>query len=258
MTDRAGLAAICRAEAWRLREEGIGMKHALIVALMVALGGAPAVTAEPQWTPPEQSGVAPDIVPGADAPAVDSMPSFGDKDPELTGSSPQGQTFVAEILDSLFVVGPAEFFALDLPLDPAGARAVHLLGTISVTDRKGDIQVRLFRSPDYQSWLKKRGGEKAGAFWVSKRSRSITLDHDLAPGGPFVLLLDNGYSMRTSKHIRAQMQIQYEWIGSRPLASAGRDSSAVGSIEDDIIKPRANTEEDVPPPPPPPPDDGAH
>jgi hypothetical protein len=230
------------------------MKHALIVALMAALWGAASVTAEPAVTPPEESGVAPDIVPDS-APAADSMPSFGD--PSQAPTSAQGQTFVAEILDSLFVVGPAEFFALDLPPDPAGAHAVHLLGTISVADRKGDIQVRLFRAPDYQSWLKKRGGEKAGALWVSKRSRNITLDQDLAPVGPFVVLLDNGYSMRTSKHIRAQMQIQYEWNGARPLAAA-RDSVAVGSIEDDIIKPRANTEEEIPPPPPPPADEGSH
>jgi hypothetical protein len=193
------------------------MKLAFIVAFMLALWGA---------------------VPAAAEPPV----------------SASGQRYVAEIVDSLFVVGPAEFFALVLPPDPPGARAVHLLGTISVTDRKGDIQVRLFRAPDYQSWLKKRGGERAGAFWVSKRSRNINLDHDLNPVGPFVVLLDNGYSMRTAKHVRAQMQIQYEWTGGQPIASA-RDSAAVGGFENDIITPRANTEEDIPPPPPPP-DDG--
>ena len=224
------------------------MRHALVVALMLALWGPPAA-AEPKVTPPDESGVAPEV-----APDSDTMPSFGDRDASL---APSGQTYVAEIVDSLFLVGPAEFFAVELPPDPPGARAVHLQGTISVTDRKGDIMVRLFRARDYQSWLKKRGGEKAGAFWVSKRSRHINLDQDLTSAGPFVVLLDNGYSMRTSKHIRAQMQIQYERIGGRALAAA-RDSSAMGSIEDDIITPRANSEEDIPPPPPPPADEGAH
>ena len=227
------------------------MKNALVVALMPAVWGASPAAAEPKVTPPDQSGDAPEVAPTADA-----MPAFGDRDPSLASASSAGQTYVAEIVDSLFLVGPAEFFALDLPRDPPGARAVHLQGTISVTDRKGDIMVRLFRAPEYQSWLKKRGGEKAGAFWVSKRSRQINLDQDLTGAGPFVVLLDNGYSMRTSKHIRAQMQIQYVWIGGRPIAAA-RDSSAVGSIEDDVITPRANTEEDVPPPPPPPPDEGS-
>jgi hypothetical protein len=180
--------------------------------------------------------------------------ALGSAVPAAAEPTTPGQRYVAEIIDSMFVVGPAEFFALVLPPDPPGARAVHLLGTISVTDRKGDIQVRLFRAADYQRWLKKRGGERAGAFWVSKRSRNISLDHDLIPVGPFVVLLDNGYSMRTAKHVRAQMQIQYEWTDG-PIAAA-RDSSAVKSFEDDIITPRANTEEDVPPPPPPPPDDG--
>ena len=233
------------------------MKHALVVALLVALWGAAPVAAEPEVTPPDQSGVAPDIS-AAVAPDADTMPAFADRDPSLAATSPSGQTFVAEILDSLFVVGPAQFFAVELPPDPAGARAVHLLGTISVSDREGDILVRIFRAPDYQSWLKKRGGERAEALWVSKRSRSITLNHDLAPGGPFVVLLDNGYSMRTTKHIRAQMQIQYEWTGGARSIAAAHDSTAVGSIEDDIIKPRANTEEDIPPPPPPPSDEGSH
>ncbi len=210
------------------------MKNAFLVALMLALWGAAPAPAEPSVTPPDQSGKL----------APSSSPS-------------SAQRYVAEIVDSMFVVGPAEFFAVELPSDPAGARAVHLLGTITVADKKGDIQVRLFRAPDYQSWLKKRGGEKAGAFWVSKRSRRINLDQDLTLAGPFVVLLDNGYSMRTSKHIRAQMQIQYEWIGGHPIAAA-RDSSAVGSAEDDIITPRANTEEDIPAPPPPPPDEGSH
>jgi len=227
------------------------MRYAILAALTLALCGAAPAAAEPSVTPPDQSGFAPEA-----APTADTMPSFGDSDPELGSSTSPGH-FVAEIVDSMFTVGPAEFFALELPRDPSGARASHLLGTISVTDRKGDIVVRLFRAADYKAWLKKRGGEKAGALWVSKRSRNVTLDQDLPAGGPFVVLLDNGYSMRTTKHLRAQLQIQYEWTGGQPIA-VGQDSTAVGSIESDIITPRANTEEDIPPPPPPPPDDGAH
>jgi hypothetical protein len=229
------------------------MKNALLVALVLVLGGSPAA-AEPGVTPPDQSGNPPPPVFEV-APDPDAMPSFGDQDPALTPGGGSNQRYVAEIVDSLFVVDPAQFFALDLPSDPPGVRAVHLLGTVSVTDKKGDIMVRLFRAPEYQSWLKRRGGDKSGPFWTSKRARHINLDQDLSPPGPFVLLLDNGYSMRTSKHIRAQMQIQYEWVGGQPVAAV-RDSNVVDSIED-IITPRANTEEDVPPPPPPPPDDGS-
>jgi hypothetical protein len=229
------------------------MKNALLVALLLASAGVTPASAEPSVTPPEESGKAPDIA-GEAAPGSDTTPSFGDRDPSL---APSSQRYVAEIVDSMFVVGPAEFFAVVMPSDPAGARAVHLMGTFTVTDKKGDIMVRLFRAPDYQSWLKKRGGEKAGAFWVSKRSRQVNVDQDLTPPGPFVVLLDNGYSMRTSKHVRTQMQIQYEGIGGHPIAAA-RDSTAVGSAEDDLITPRANSEEDIPPPPPPPPDEGSH
>ena len=232
------------------------MKNALLVALLLAFGGVMSASAEPSVTSPEESGKAPDTAAEV-APDSDTMPSFGDKDPSLSPASPGTQRYVAEIVDSLFFVGPAEFFAIELPADPPGARAVHLMGTYTVTDKKGDIQIRLFRAPDYKSWLKKRGGEKAGAFWVSKRSKRVNVDQDLTLAGPFVVLLDNGYSMRTSKHVRAQMQIQYEWIGGHPIAAA-RDSTAVGSIEDDnLITPRANTEEDIPPPPPPPPDEGS-
>ncbi len=180
--------------------------------------------------------------------------SQGDDEPDSISLSEGGQGYVAEIVDSVYLVGPAEFFALDLPADPPGVRAVHLLGTITVTDRKGDIQVRLFRSADYQGWLKKRGGPQVGPFWTSKRARTITLDHDLTEVGPCVILLDNGYSMRTSKRLRTQLQIQYQRVDS--AASAADPAAPTGvAPEDDIIIPRANTEEESPPPPPPPPDE---
>ena len=180
-------------------------------------------------------------------------PSLGEEDLDSTSLSEGGQGYVAEIVDSVHLVGPAKFFALDLPPDPPGVRAVHLLGTVTVTDRKGDIQVRLFRPADYQGWLKKRGGEKAEPFWTSKRARSITLDQDLSEIGPCVILLDNGYSMR-SKHLRAQLQIQYQRVDS--AASATDSETPTGSdLDDDFVIPRANTEEETPPPPPPPPDE---
>ena len=99
----------------RLREEGIGMKNALLIALMLALWSVAPASAEPKTTTPSESGDAPDIVPDvppAAAPNSDAMPSFGDHDPELAGSSPSTQRYVAEIVDSLFLVGPAEFFAV--------------------------------------------------------------------------------------------------------------------------------------------------
>jgi len=197
------------------------------------------------------SGDAP--VTGTDVdPTSETMPSFDDPDSEDISD---GNHFVAEIVDSTYTVGPAEFFALDLPRDPDGAHAVHLSGTVNVTDKKGDIIVRLFRAADYQQWLKKRGGDKAGPFWTSKKSRNVSLDHSLKKTGPCVLLLDNGYSMRTAKHLRTQLQITYRRTGAASATSAtptGTDTT------DDLITPRANTEEETPPPPPPPPDQGSN
>src|SRR5512147_2540395 len=54
-----------------------------------------------------------------------------------------GDSYVAEVVDSTFFVGPAEFFALDLPTRGAGIEATHLSGTVAATG-KGDIIVRLF------------------------------------------------------------------------------------------------------------------
>jgi hypothetical protein len=161
--------------------------------------------------------------------------------------------YVSEVVDSIFPVGPAEFFALDLPTQPSGARAIHLLGTVNIADRKGDIIVRLFRGPEYQNWLKKKGGDHSGAFFVSKRLRTISLDLDL-PDGPIVLLLDNGYSVRTAKHVHTQLQIQYERNGAVQASTPGSTDAGVPP-PDDFIAPRSNTEEDTPPPPPPPPAD---
>ncbi len=226
-----------------------GLVGALLLPLALLLPSGPcswseAALAEPSPTAPDASGDAPEV-----APVPDSMPYFGDADSDVAG-----EHYVAEIADSVYTVGPAQFFALDFP-DPAGARAVHLSGTVTVTDKKGDIQVRLFRAADYQSWLKKRGGEKAEPVWSSKRSRNITIDQDLKKVGPFVLLLDNGYSMRTAKHLRTQLQIQYRRHGGAPGAAS---STTTPAPVDDIVTPRANTEEETPPPPPPPPDGGSN
>jgi hypothetical protein len=160
---------------------------------------------------------------------------------------------LSEVVDSIFFVGPAEFYALDLPVQPEGARAIHLLGTVNIADRKGDIIVRIFRGPEYQNWLKKRGGDHSNAFFVSKKLRTISLDMDL-PDGPIVLLLDNGYSVRTPKHVRTQLQIQYERTGAVQASTPGSTDTGVPP-PDDFIAPRSNTEEDAPPPPPPPPSD---
>ncbi|MGH7680531.1 MAG: hypothetical protein ACRENN_00925, partial [Candidatus Eiseniibacteriota bacterium] len=118
---------------------------------------------EPQPTPTIDSGDAPELGPEVDR-TSETMPSFDDPDSEDISD---GNHFVAEIVDSSYTVGPAEFFALDMPTDPEGAHAVHLSGTVTVTDKKGDIIVRLFRAQDYQQWLKKRGGDKAGPVWTS-------------------------------------------------------------------------------------------
>jgi hypothetical protein len=170
--------------------------------------------------------------------------------------------YIAEVLDSTFFVGPAEFFALDLPTRPAGAVATHLFGTVTATGGSRDIVVRLFSGESYDRWLKKRGGDKAGPFFVSPKSRSITLDQDLAVGGAVVLLLDNGYSIRTPKRVHCQLQIQYRRTDgkavSRRAEPAGNGAKSSTAPDDVVPTPRSNEEEDIPPPPPPPPDDGTN
>jgi hypothetical protein len=171
---------------------------------------------------------------------------------------PEGDQYVAEVVDSLFFVSPAGFFALDLPRDPAGARAVHLSGAVAVRGRNRDIQIRLFRARDYDAWLHPNGVKKGAPLWTSKRLRATVLDIPLPEGGPFVLLLDNGYSLRTPKHVSCQLQIQYRrgegGVPDRAPADTSRrrpDSSAVD--RDNPVTPRGNRDEDIPPPPPPPP-----
>jgi hypothetical protein len=118
--------------------------------------------------------------------------------------------YIAEVIDSTFFVGPAEFFALDLPMRAKGVVAKHLFGTIRATGGSRDIVVRLFRGEAYDRWLKRRGGDKAGPFFISPKSKSITLDHELPAGEKVVLLLDNGYSIRTPKRVHCQLQIHYQ------------------------------------------------
>ena len=225
----------------------LGVALALLLALGMSASGSRLAHAQVAITPLEDSGTAPEV-----EATPDPTPSFDIDDTGNAPASPHGRGYVAEIVDSSFLVGPAEFLALDLPANPAGARAVHLLGTVNVSDRKGDIMVRLFTASAYQGWLKKRGGEKANAFWASKRQRAITLDQDLPADGPFVILLDNGYSVRTPKHVRAQLQLQYQRTGAASeQAAQGKPASEAGP--EDIITPRPNTDEEIPPPPPPPP-----
>ena len=221
----------------------------LVVATGLTLGGGPAAHAQTESIPP-QSDYVPDSEPTPAPP--EEAPDAGVETP----GQPAGEPFhfVANVLDSVFSVEPAEFFGIDMPEDPPGARAVHLLGTISVVG-KGDIQVRLFRESEYQNWLKKRGGRKAEPYWTSKKLRTINLDQKLTPGTKVVLLIDNGYSVRTPKRVRTTLQIQYERTGPGPTTAVSSSGSA--SVRDDFITPRSNTEEDIPPPPPPPPPDGA-
>ena len=160
--------------------------------------------------------------------------------------------YVAPLIDTSYSVGPAEFLGIDMPADPPGAKAVRLIGTIQV-EGQGDIQVRLFRAADYQNWLKKRGGRKAEPYWTSKKLRTINMDHPLTTGQPVVLVIDNGYSVRTPKRVKTLLQIQYERTGAVPASTASSGSSR--PAQDDFIVPRGDTEEVIPPPPPPPPSD---
>jgi hypothetical protein len=164
--------------------------------------------------------------------------------------------FVSEIVDSSYSVGPAEFFALDLPTKSGNARAVHLFGTVATKGKK-DIIVRLFRAADYDLWLKQKSGRKPQAFFTSERSSSLTLDQDL-PAGPVVLLLDNGYSIRTPKKVICQLQIRYERNPTETFdTEAGKIAGSVtgkGDLpEDNLPTPRSNSDQELPPPPPPPP-----
>jgi hypothetical protein len=201
--------------------------------------------------------------PSGDTPSgspSDISPSTSETgDPSGAGETP-GVTlsqepfhYVAPLIDTSYSVGPAEFLGIDMPADPPGAKAVRLIGTIQV-EGQGDIQVRLFRAADYQNWLKKRGGRKADPYWTSKRLRTINLDHPLTSGSPVVLVIDNGYSVRTPKRVKALLQIQYERTGPGGPTTAASGTSGT-PVEDDFITPRADTEEVIPPPPPPPPSD---
>jgi hypothetical protein len=167
--------------------------------------------------------------------------------------------YVAEVVDSTFFVGPAEFFALDLPTVGSGVEATHLSGTVTAMG-KGDIIVRLFSGSEYDRWLKKRGGREAKPFWVSSKARTINIQNDLPVGEPVVLLLDNGYSIRTPKRVHCQLQIEFRRLGG----SAGSRFPSGGAVVapstpppgDDVVPtPRSNEDENTPPPPPPPPDE---
>ena len=166
-------------------------------------------------------------------------------------------SYVAEVIDSTFFVGPAEFFALDLPTIGQGVQATHLTGVITASGGKRDIIVRLFSGREYDRWLKKRGGATARPFWISPKARSIALDQDLPAGEPVVLLLDNGYSIRTPKRVHCQLQIQYRRLDGASVPRAARSNPAASlglrGGDDVVPTPRSNEEENLPPPPPPPP-----
>ncbi len=173
------------------------------------------------------------------------------------GKEQTGGGYVAEIVDSSYTVGPAEFFALDLPTNQKGAKAVHLFGTVTTKGKK-DIVVRLFRSADYDQWLKMKSGRKPQAFWTSPRSGNLTLDQDLPPGEAIVLLLDNGYSIRTPKKVVCQLQLRYQrnptdTFDTEGGAMSGSPAAKPQPSDDNLPTPRSNSDEEMPAPPPPPP-----
>jgi hypothetical protein len=117
--------------------------------------------------------------------------------------------------------------------------------------------VRLFRSADYDQWLKMKSGRKPQAFWTSPRSGNLTLDQDLPAGEPVVLLLDNGYSIRTPKKVICQLQLRYQRNGTDTFDTEGGTTSgapvAKPDSDDNLPTPRSNNDEEMPAPPPPPP-----
>jgi hypothetical protein len=215
---------------------------ALVLLLTHRPSGGRAFAMEPDPAPVQESPPPPDA---AQAPAPGS--------PEG-----QGAGYVAEIVDSSYTVGPAEFFALDLPTHPAGAHAVHLFGTVTTKGKK-DIVVRLFRSADYDLWLKEKSGRRPQAFWTSPRSGRLTLDQDLPAGQSVVMLLDNGYSIRTSKQVTCQLQLRYQRKGVQTFDTEGGGTSGPAAVaqpapsDDNLPTPRSNNDEEMPAPPPPPP-----
>ena len=193
--------------------------------------------------------------------AAIATPALAQEDSTRSAPARQstGSFFVSEIIDSTYFVGPAEFFALDLPSTLRGASAVHVFGEVSVVGSgKRDIIVRLFRAAEYQNWLKRRGGNYAKELWSSGRARTTRVDQDIPAGTPVVLLLDNGYSIRTPKRVRVQIQLHFQEGSGARMDSAAEATPAAPAPEEGDIVPRGNTEEEVPPPPPPPPDDGTN
>ena len=191
----------------------------------------------------------------APPPPVESAPPSREPVRPAVEGTPGG--FLAEVIDSTYFIEPAEFFALDLPVHSrgGGATAVHMLGDVSVVGGRHDIVVRLFRSGDYQNWLKRRGGRQAGPVWSSPRLRNVHLDQELPQGTPLVLLLDNGYSLRTPKRVRVQVQLRYQ---GEPGAQNVSVQPPPAPPQEGDVTPRSNSDEEFPPPPPPPPssDDG--
>jgi hypothetical protein len=218
----------------------------LAAALLGVLGAPRLALAEDGTSPALTDSMAQSIE--QSAPSESAPPSTQPERPPL--DVPPGR-FVAEVLDSTYFIEPAEFFALDLPVRAqGGAMAAHMLGDVSVVGGRHDIIVRLFRSGDYQNWLKRRGGRQAGPIWSSPRQRVVHLDQELPQGTPLVLLLDNGYSLRTPKRVRVQVQLQYQGEGGAMNISAQPASRAP---QEGDITPRSNSDEEFPPPPPPPP-----
>ena len=226
--------------------------------------GAPAPSGDTSWPIPDPTpapaappveGAPPSDDAGSAPPAAENQDAPAQESPAPPAAAPVKPGYVSEIVDSLFTVGPAEFFALDLPTNQPGARADHLFGTVTTKGRK-DIVVRLFRSADYDRWLKQKSGRKPVAFWTSPRASSLTLDQDLPAGVPVVLLLDNGYSIRTPKQVVCQLQLRYQRNGTQTF-----DTEAGGKIagtktakpDDNLPAPRSNSDQEMLPPPPPPP-----
>ena len=142
----------------------------LLVALAVVVlvlthrpSGGTAFAAELQPAPADSAAIPDDsdLIPPPDDTAA--PPSDTAEPPaSIKAATGDANGYVAEIVDSSYNVGPAEFFALDLPTKAPWAHATHLFGTVA-THGKKDIMVRLFKSADYDRWLKIKSGRKPQA-----------------------------------------------------------------------------------------------
>ena len=125
-------------------------------------------------------------------------------------SSPQTNPLATEhretIVKGVITVSPASYKAFPFYV-PSGVANVHVEGSFTTSGGIGnDIQVIIMDSTAFQNW---KNGHEVSVYYTSGKLTTSSFDVSLPSGETYYLVLDNAFSLISSKNVDIEATLVY-------------------------------------------------